>query len=186
MGRPAERLTDRVGALGDVFRSPPLRRLQLAWGGFYSGEWAHFVALSVYAYEQGGAAAVGVLGLVRMIPAAVALPLGSMLVDRYSRRRVLLGVHVSRAAVLGSAAAVLALDGPTALVFALAGLAAVTAAPFRPALQASLARTPQELVATTVSGSTLEGLATLAGPAPGGVVAQTAGVDVAVGAGAAV
>jgi len=42
-------------ALGDVFRSPPLRRLQLAWIGSILGAWAYIVALGVYAYDQGGA-----------------------------------------------------------------------------------------------------------------------------------
>jgi len=49
-----------------------------------------------------------------------------------------------------------------------------------------LARTPRELVATNVSSSTLEGLGTLVGPAVGGVLAATAGVDVAVAVAAAV
>ena len=42
-----------------------------------------------------GAAAVGVLGLVRMAPAAVALPIGGMLADRYPRQRVLFGMYVA-------------------------------------------------------------------------------------------
>ena len=49
-----------------------------------------------------------------------------------------------------------------------------------------LARTPRELVATNVSSSTLEGLGTLVGPALGGVLAATAGVEVAVAVGAGV
>ena len=61
-------------ALQDVFASAPLRRLQLAWAGSVLGGWAYLVALGVYAYDEGGAAAVGLVGLIRMIPAALAAP----------------------------------------------------------------------------------------------------------------
>ena len=86
-------------------------------------------------------------------------------------------------------AAALAAESSRVLVFALAGLAAVVGAPVRPAtlsLVPMLARTPRELVATNVSSSTLEGLGTLVGPAIGGVLAATAGFEVAVAAAAAV
>lgn len=180
---------ERLATLADVFRNPELRRLELSWGGYYVGEWTHFVALSVYAFEVGGVAAVGVLGLVRMAPAAVALPFGGMLLDRYPRQRVLLGIYAARALSLIAMAGVLAVGGSRVVVFLLAALAAVAGAPVRPAtlsLVPSLARTPQELVATNVSSSTLEGLGTFVGPAVGGVLAAAAGVDVAVAVAAGV
>ena len=49
-------------ALRDVLDSPALRRLQLAWVGSILGGWAYLVALGVYAYGEGGAAAVGLVG----------------------------------------------------------------------------------------------------------------------------
>jgi hypothetical protein len=48
------------------------------------------------------------------------------------------------------------------------------------ALVPLLARTPHELVATNVASSSLEGTGTLAGPIIGGVLAGSAGVDIAV------
>ena len=66
-----------LAALGAVFASPPLRRLQLAWAGSILGGWAYLVALGVYAYDQGGAAAVGIVGLIRLVPAALAAPFTS-------------------------------------------------------------------------------------------------------------
>ena len=86
-----QRALERLSTLADVFRNPQLRRLELSWAGFYLGEWTYFVALSVYAFDVGGAAAVGALGLVRMVPAAIALPFGGMLADRYPRQRVYSG-----------------------------------------------------------------------------------------------
>ena len=50
---------ERFSTLADVFRNPQLRRLELSWAGFYLGEWTYFVALSVYAFEVGGAAGSG-------------------------------------------------------------------------------------------------------------------------------
>ena len=32
-----------------------LRRVELAWGASIAAEWAHFVALGVFAYTEGGA-----------------------------------------------------------------------------------------------------------------------------------
>ncbi len=99
--RALSRAGERFSTLADVFRNPQLRRLELSWAGFYVGEWTYFVALSVYAFEVGGAAALGALGLARMIPAAIALPFGSLLTDRYARQRVLLGIHAGRALLFG-------------------------------------------------------------------------------------
>ena len=77
MSRPSQLLT----ALAVSVRSPSIRGAELAWGAAIAAEWAHFVALGVFAYEQGGAAAVGIAGLVRLLPAAVARP-----VRRLARR----------------------------------------------------------------------------------------------------
>jgi MFS family permease len=187
--RAVTRARERLSTLADVFRNPQLRRLELSWAGYYLGEWTYFVALSVYAFEVGGAVALGALGLARMLPAAIALPFGGMLADRYARQRVLFAIYVVRTLLLVAMAGALAADGTRTLIFALAGLAAVAGAPVPPAtlsLVPMLARTPRELVATNVSSSTLEGLGTLAGPAVGGVLAATAGVEVAVAVAGAV
>ena len=125
-------LIARFGSLEDVFRSPDLRRLQLSWGGYYVCEWTSFVALSIYAYRVGGAAAVGVLGLVRMLPSTLGVLAGTALADRTQRERVLLAVQLIRAATLGAAALVLAMEGPAAVVFLLASLTAVAGAAYRP------------------------------------------------------
>ena len=44
-------------------------------------EWASLLAVSVWAYGKGGASAVGLVGLLRMLPAAVALPFGAAVAD---------------------------------------------------------------------------------------------------------
>ena len=55
----SSRVRDSLRTLVDVFRNPDLRRLELASAGSIIGTWGYLVALYVYAYDQGGAAAVG-------------------------------------------------------------------------------------------------------------------------------
>ena len=71
----------------EVYRNHGLRRLQLAWAGSIIGTWAYSVAIVVYAYHQGGASAVGLMGLIRWLPAAFAAPFTSVLGDRLPRVR---------------------------------------------------------------------------------------------------
>ncbi len=189
MRRFARRLALRFSSLSEVFASPDLRRLQLAWAGFYVCEWTSFVALSIYAYRVGGAGAVGLLGLVRMLPSTLGVLAGTALADRTERERVLLAVQLIRAATLGAAAIVLALGGPAAPVFLLAMLTSVAGAAYRPshlAVVPVLARTPHELVATNVSASMFEGIAVLVGPALAAILLTFSGVDVVLAVSAAV
>jgi MFS family permease len=157
-----------------------LRRVELAWAGYYVAEWASFVALSVYVYDFGGAAAVGVLGLVRAVPAVLGIPAGSAAADRTRRERVLLAIQILRTVTLAGAAAVVGIGEAHWAVFLLAGLTAGVGAAYRPAqlaLLPILARTPQELVATNVSGSMLEGVAVLVGPLLAGVLLTVSGAE---------
>jgi len=178
MGRDVgEQLRDSLRAFREVFRNPRLRRLQLAGAGSIVGRFAFSIALAVYAYEQGGAAAVGLVAIIRTIPAAVAAPFASLLGDRYRRDRVMLGADVSRVALVGGCAAVALLDGPAAAVYALAAGASVCGTTFKPAESAllpSLARTPEELTASNVVASTVESVGSFAGPALGGIVLAAA------------
>jgi MFS family permease len=182
------RLAESLQAFADVFRNRNLRRLELAWLGSATGEWAAIVALSVFAFESGGAAAVGLVVLIRMLPAAVAAPFSALLADRFSRTRVMVAADLIRAlAVAGAAVAVFA-DAPAGVVYALAGLVAVVSTAFRPAQAAllpNLARTPQELTAANVASSTIESVAFFAGPALGGLLLAATSVGVVFAAQAA-
>ena len=177
-------LADQLGAVQDVFRNRDLRRLELAWGGFFVVEWASLLAVSVWAYGHGGASAVGLVGLLRMLPAAVALPFGAAVADRFPRHRVLVVVYVAQALLVAGVATVIAAGGPSSLTYLLIALVGVAAAPCRPAQLAFapvLARTPEELVAANVTQMTFEGRATLLGPALAGVVLAVSGPPAALG-----
>ena len=82
-------LVESLRAFASLYRNPRLRRLQLAWIGSSVGTWGYVVALMVYAYKQGGPGAVGLVGLIRWFPAAVAAPFGGMVGDRFPRLRVM-------------------------------------------------------------------------------------------------
>ncbi len=168
-----------LAGLAGVVRNDNLRRSELAWGAAITAEWAHFVALGVFAYDVGGTVAVGIAGLVRLMPAALVAPFAASLGDRFRRERFLVGVAlVGSAALAGSAAAYYAGKNEV-LVFVLAGLVGLASTLVRPALQAllpSLARTPQELIAANGATSTVEGLGTLVGPLAAGVLVSLADV----------
>jgi MFS family permease len=142
----------------------------------------------VWAYGQGGASAVGLVGLLRMLPAGVALPFGSAVADRFPRQRVLAVIYVGQALLVAGAAAVVQADGPPAVTYLVIALVGVAAAPCRPAQLAFapvLARSPEELVAANVTQMTFEGLATFLGPALAGVVLAVSGPAAALGVAAA-
>jgi MFS family permease len=166
-----------VSSLLTAARNDQIRRVQLAWAFAIAAEWAHFVALGVYAYGQGGASAVGLAGLVRLLPAAIVAPFAASLGDRFPRERFILGTALIGAVALG-ASAVCVTAGNRGLVFAFAALVGLSSTLFRPALQAllpSLARTPEELIAANGATSTMEGLGTLAGPLLAGLLVAVSG-----------
>jgi MFS family permease len=174
--------------LGSAVRNPDVRRVELAWGGAIAAEWAHFVAFGVFAYEEGGTSAVGVAGLVRLLPAAVVAPFAASLGDRFPRERFLLVMTLVGAVALAGSAAAFFADAAF-LVFAFAALLGLAVTLIRPALQAllpSLARTPGELIASNGATSTVESLGTLVGPLLAGVLVSFSGAGLvfAVGAGA--
>src|SRR5687768_10644208 len=135
-------LRKRLQAAGEAFVSNAvnsnLRRAQLSFLGAWTAEWAFTVALGIVAYREGGAAAVGLVGLLRMVPSALLAPLLAPFADRGRRERVLVVVSTARGLATAAAAVVAALSGPPAVVYALAVLSTVAATLFRPAHSALL------------------------------------------------
>lgn len=167
-----------VAAAALAFRNESVRRVELAWGAAVVAEWAHFVALGVFAYRAGGTSAVGLAGLIRLLPAAVIAPGVASLGDRYRRERLLLGaVVVGALALAGSSVA--AHMHSTSAVYGCAALVGISSTLVRPTLQAllpSLARTPEELIASNAATSTIESVGTLVGPLLAGALVAGASV----------
>ena len=98
------RLNDTGAAFAAVARNANLRWLELAWTASIVGHYAFLIAVSVYAYNEGGEKAVGLIFLVRLIPAALISPFAGLVGDRYRRDWVLLVTNATRIALVGAAA----------------------------------------------------------------------------------
>ena len=178
------RMSQSAGALAAVFRSRDLRRLELAWVGSVIGSWAYLVALAVYAYSEGGAAAVGLVGVIRLLPSALAAPFVAVAADRFPRERVMIATDLIRAPLMVVVALTILWDGPAAIVYVAVGLTSIVGTAFRPAQAAllpSLARTPEELSAANVTSSTVESIGTFVGPALGGILLAATNPEVVFG-----
>ena len=172
------RLAESWRAFAQAFRSPALRRLQLAGVGSTLAIWANSIAIAVYAYRADGAKAVGIVLFVRWSLAAVFAPWLALLADRVSRRRVMLGVDVSRASLVALMTIVAVSGGPSLLTYALAVVVSIISTAFGPAeaaLLPTLATTPEELTASNLALNTISSVGMFAGPAIGGVFLAFAG-----------
>jgi MFS family permease len=188
-GGVRSRLGNAASAFTSNARNPNLRRAQLSFLGAWTAEWAFTVGLGIVAYRDGGATAVGLVGLLRMVPSAIVAPLLSPLADRGRRERVLILVSTVRGVATAAAAVVVGVAGPTEIVYALAVLSTIAATLYRPAHSAllpSLCRTGHELASANLVRGLLDSTATLVGPLLAAVLLQFTSVTVvfAVAAGA--
>ena len=164
-----------------------MRQLILAWTAGIGADWAFLVPTLIVAYAEGGAFGVGIVGLIRMIPATV-VALTVTIPPRIRNERVLLSINLIRAAAAAVAAVGLVLGLPFVLIVMSAAVIAAAGSLVRPTHQAmlpSIARHPDELIAANVGTSTGEGLGTFVGPAIGGAVLLVAGPAVAMAVAAA-
>src|SRR6478752_4262728 len=124
-----------------------MRRLALSTGLTSLGKWGFQVTLGVYAFDQGGAKAVGLVALAQAIPAMLLAPFMALIGERRPRRDVLLVANLLRGAIL-IGAAIAIMSGLPLVVFALAVAYSVVSTanqPARAALLTALAGTPRDL-----------------------------------------
>jgi MFS family permease len=173
-------IRESVAAFASVFRSRALRRLQFANAASIIGGWAYVVALALYAYEQDGAYAVGLLAAARWVSGGLAAPLAGVIGDRYQRARVMIASDLVRALTLGTMAFAVLADAPALAVYGLAVVATLSATPFGPAQAAllpQLARSPAELTAANASTSAVDNVGSFLGPSLGGLLVYLADVE---------
>jgi MFS family permease len=169
-----------VQLFASVGRNADLRRLVLAWAASNLASRASAIAVAVYAYEAGGAAAVGIIAFARLAAASALSPWLSVLADRQSRRLVLIGSDLFRLVLLAAMTALVAAGGEPAIVYVLAVLVAVAEPVFRSAqaaLTPSLVSTPAELTAANVLASGVESVGLFLGPALGGLLLALTSIE---------
>lgn len=153
-------------AMLDISANGQVRRLLTSWTLGIAGDALFLVIALAVAFDDGGAAAVGILGFVRMLPSTVVtlvVPLG-----RFRRlERVPVWVNILRAAAAAATLALLLADGPLLGVYVAAAVVASVGALVRPTLLAilpALTRTPAELVSSNAASSVAEAIGLLLGP----------------------
>jgi hypothetical protein len=154
-------------AFATNFRSRELRLAQLAFGAGWGSEAAFTIALSIVAFRDGGAARVGLVALLRVLPSAIVGPAAATLADRYRRDVILAWIGISRAVLIGSSGALLAANASPVFVYILAVAATAVLTPFRAshsALLPGLCHDPEELASAMAARGLLDSLSTLMGP----------------------
>lgn len=144
-----------------------LVRALLSFGLAFTAEWAFTVAIGLVAFADGGALAVGVIGLIRLLPAALLAPIITAYADRMPREKVMVASSAIRGLATLAAAPVLLTGGSTVVVYVLAIVSTIAFTPFRAshsALMPSLCRTPDELTSVNVVRGALDSISVIVGP----------------------
>lgn len=165
--------------LGTALKNRNLARLELVWAAATLVRWALGILVALYAYDLGGAAAVGLAALIRMVPAALLAPRLAMMADRRSRRAVLLTSLIARLLLATGLWALVVTESPLGWVLTVAagyGVAHSLQKPTQAALLGLHARNPTELAAANTVWSMLDNAAFLAGALLVGALVTVSGI----------
>jgi len=105
---------------GRIARNRTLRRVLVAYALYIVCEYGLWIAMLVFAYEQGGATMAGLVGVAQLLPSVFVAPLVASIADRRSPVTVLRSSYEVQA--VGSAATAAALFAGLAPVVAYGGL----------------------------------------------------------------
>jgi MFS family permease len=161
---------------GLLRQSPDFRRLWAAHAVSCMGDWVYAVAVfATLGQRDASPGVIAALLAVQLAPAALTGLLGGPLVDRLSRKSVMIAADVLRALAVGSL--LLAGEPSVAHLYAVAAMLGVFGALFQPSLQASLPNVlPEErLVAGNAYLNANFNLAVTLGPVLGGLLASQLG-----------
>ena len=172
------RLVPRGGGdLTALRRNPTFARVWLAQAVSALGDWIYAItAMTVVVQSGRGAGAIALLIALQLGPAALVGALGGPLVDRWSRRALMIAGDLARAAAVASLV-VMPGDPSFAHLLVVAVCLGSFGALFAPSLQASLPNLlpPQQLIAANAVLSSTFTFAVTAGPLIGGVVVAQLG-----------
>lgn len=162
-----------------LLRDPPsFGLLALATLASGVGTWLAFVALTVDVYDRTGSATwVSALLIADFLPAIVIGIAAGSLVDRMSRRRLMIASDLVRVAVFLA----LPFANEPALIVALAAVAGFATGFFRPAVYAGLPNLvrDEDLTGANSIIQTIENVTLAAGPIAGGLLVSATGPDLA-------
>jgi len=171
-------VTDGLAATVDALRHGALRRALLAFLVFSVAEWATWITLLVWAYDERGVGAAATVSVAQLLPAVLVAPLGSVLGDRGERGRALATGYVVQALTMLLTGLLLVADAP--FVLTCAGGVLVTCAitltrPVHNATLPTVSHTPAELLAGNSASITAEGIGGFLGPLACGLLISGAG-----------
>ena len=161
-----------MGLTRQALAIPAVRRIVLAFFAVTLGEWVLGTAVAIDAYDDGGALAVGLVGL-RFVPAAVTSLAAARLGERFGRRRVLTATALVRSSAAVAVAIALATGMPFGLVLALVWIDAAAGSAYRPAqagLLPALVATPGQLTAAAILSSNAKASGQVLGALAGGLL----------------
>src|SRR3954454_5295812 len=157
----------RLAPLAKLTRNPTLRRCGIGFALFNAAEYGEWIAVLVYAYNQGGAKASGVLAAAQLLPCVVIAPLLATFADRYQAGWVLVAGYAAQAVGMGLLAIALLTHAPPAAVYVFAILAAPAFNATRPTMNVVLpaaVHTPDELTAGNAALGWIESAGIMIGP----------------------
>jgi DHA3 family macrolide efflux protein-like MFS transporter len=152
-----------------LLTNPEFLRL---WAGLSTsglGDWVGYTALTLYMYKvTGSATALAILTIVRSLPVLLLGPFAGVVVDRFSRRRVMIVSDLARAFLYALLPFATSLPQIVTIAFLTSGISAF----FRPAVTAlipDLVKKDQLMEANSLLFSTAN-LTMIVGPALGGLM----------------
>jgi MFS family permease len=175
MGSRRPPIPGRTGLLG---REPSFRRLFLATLGSGAGTWLALVALEVDVYHRTHSSAwISALLVADLLPTFAIGLFAGPLVDRLSRRSLMVGADIVRFAAFVE----LAFATSATQIVVLASLVGVATGFFRPAVYAALPNLveDEDLPGANSLLQTVDNATWAAGSVAGGALAAAAGVDAA-------
>ena len=160
-----------------IVTNRPLARLAGGYALFILTEYTVWIAMLVFAFGHGGAAAAGGIAVAQLLPAAAVAPFASRAAVHRSPVRLLrVGYAVQGAGMAATGAAVVVGRPPLAYAAAvLAATAVTTTRPAQAALVPALVQTPEQLTAANVLLGRIESLGIMAAGLLAGVLLQVAG-----------
>jgi Major Facilitator Superfamily/Cyclic nucleotide-binding domain len=168
-----------VSVLRAIRSNRQLALLEASWAVVTFARWALMILVVLYAYRKGGAAAVGVVAMVRVIPSAFTAPRLALFADAHSRRDVLLISCAARGLLAVAMTVLVGVSGSLVVLVALAAGFLVADGVQKPAMAALVsvwARNLRELAAANVAWSVIDYIGFLAGSVLVGVAVATIGL----------